>query len=289
MPNSKETVIIETTFSKRKKIIPCIYNSIRKAPGLIMRKPAAGRMYSKGFIRRSDRIDGCFVMRLTKECVPDLLFIISGEIAEMGHEPGARALWYFVLKSKEDDIPGFSVIREKGIRERVYPGLCCRGFELRGEAGEPVYLKIDIEGKEEIIRDDVEIEKEVDNLRFFFFSGYGIKIDDKSITGVTGFYLRGEFSQAEAKRHILGIKCKIKDDNVLDRLRGAVKASFLFESADEYEINRKGRFLFEIDNMRYSGEEYFPGKDNGAGPGTYEIRFEITERIRYRVYVSGSR
>ncbi len=195
-------------------------NSHQWKNNFIQRKPPIGQILSPGIITTDQTLEGYFTFRLTLETVPHLFRLITGNHLDTIHVPETRSLY------KETrtigNTPVFDLQVEENGKSYIMEEIEVTAFELTACNPSPLYLKLYIEGRENIRMIPYTPIEVSENQRFFYLMEPGIRI----------LNLEGTLKESPS------ITLKTSDEMATGQLTITAK------SADEYEANRCG--LFEV-------------------------------------------
>ena len=169
--------------------LPFSEETLRMQPVVEEREPLLG-MAASGYetvIRRETT--GCVVTRVGRTSLPALLHACLGTAEEAVHVPETRGTFStdFRLAEKFDGFPSFSLVADRGVEKLCYQVLSARGFELRGVLDEPLYLRLDVSGRE--ASTSFEAMPELTEEEYFYFETGSVVVDGVSMPDVYEFAL----------------------------------------------------------------------------------------------------
>lgn len=270
-----------TRENREELLLPVTRNTIRTIPTLIDKRPAVGKTITRYRLITGKEITGCIVSRLTMNTAPLLFLLAVGEIEEEGHRIGTRGTYYHDLATREGGFLyfGIAITTERTVTH--YPDLITEGFELRGERGGALYLKLELKGSVETIRENDEDIPVLKSERFFFFYGHEITIRGTTYHDTAGFSIQGRQEWDGAKQYTVSIRRKETGTNDFEAMRDDITAEMRFENPDEYEPGYKAGFTVTMLKLVYEGEESYP--DN-TGIWGRDFRYRGYGKLGIRVY-----
>lgn len=153
------------------------------------REPLLGMAASRYETLLREEIIGCVVTRVGRTSLPALLHACLGTAEEPVHVPETRGMFAtdFRLAERFDGFPGFDLIADRGVEKLCYQALSARGFELRGLRDEPLYLRLDVSGRE--ASTSFGAMPELTEEEYFYFETGSVVVDGVSMPGVYEFAL----------------------------------------------------------------------------------------------------
>lgn len=274
-----ETVTVIRNDRENRRV-PAIRNTMRYVPLLLDRKPTAGKNIIENPQILARKVTGCLVTRMTKSTAPILLLLVTGNIEDEGHRPQTRGIYYHELTTLES-LNTFGIETRSKTHIREYLDLIVESFELRGERGSAVLMKINVRGRTETINENIEKLTEMKSERYFFLKGKEISINNEVIEDTAGFILEGKLLDETVKIHSFSIRRKESDLTDFSVMRGEISAELTFTNPEEYETGYKAEFKVTLERLVYEGEEDFP---DGSGIWGRNFRYKVYGKINVRVY-----
>ena len=274
-------MIAVTRAGRENLTIPAVRNTMRQVPLLLDRKPTAGKNITLTPQITGRRVTGCIVTRITISTAPILLLLVTGEIETEGHRPQTRGIYYHDLLTLERSLYYFGIETRTETHIKEYLELIVESFELRGERGRAVYLKINVRGRTETISESIDGTKERKSERYFFFGGNEISINGEIIEDTAGFILEGRLLDETVKTHTFSIRRKETDRVDFSIMRTEISAKLTFTNPEEYEARYTATFAVTLERLVYEGEESYP---DASGVWGRNFRYRVYGKLKVRVY-----
>ncbi|GHV82265.1 hypothetical protein AGMMS49991_08230 [Spirochaetia bacterium] len=140
------SIVIKTAY--RGMGVPYSGETIREAVSLLQEQAAIEGNGSCGAIRIITGVTGCVITPLTIGTAPLLLYLAFGSIGLPVFVSETRNIYQYHI----DLVPmeggaWFDLVQDRGGERRLFEGCRVKGFELRFQRGEAVYLKLDVCGE----------------------------------------------------------------------------------------------------------------------------------------------
>lgn len=263
--------------------VPATRNTIRYIPLLLDRKPTAGKNIIEHPQITGRKVTGCIVTRMTITTAPILLLLVAGEIELEGHRPQTRGIYYHELITLDASLYYFGIETRSETHIREYLDLIVESFELRGERGSAVYMKINVRGRTEHIVENIEVIEEIISERYFFLSGNEISLNGEVIEDTAGFILEGKLLHETVKTHTFSIRRKETDHSDFSFMRDEISAELTFTNPEEYEAGYKAEFTITLERLVYEGEESYP---DASGVWGRNFRYRVYGKLKVRVFTN---
>jgi hypothetical protein len=263
------------------RIIPAVRNTIRFVPVIVDRKPSASSLLPISPVITDRNIKGCFVSRITKNTAPLLILLVTGEIKNENHRPQTRGIYFHNLETLNNSHFPFSLKIKSENYIKEYIDLTVESFELRGERGKALYIKIDVKGKTENITENSEDPDELIPERYFFLYGNEISVNGVELADIAGFTVEGKTDTDGVKLHHFSIRIKESSKSDFTSMRGEISVLLVFDNPDIYETAYKATFKIILEKCIYEGEESFP---DGDGIWGRTFRYQVYGGIKITVY-----
>ena len=267
--------------NRENQIIPATRNTLRYVPLLLDKKPTAGKNIIENPQITGKKVTGCIVTRMTVTTAPILLLLVTGEIELEGHRPQTRGIYYHELITLEKSLYYFGIETRGKNLIREYLDLIVESFELRGERGSAVYMKINVRGRTEHIVENIEVLEEIKSERYFFLNGNEISLNGQVIEDTAGFILEGKLLHETVKIHTFSIRRKETDHSDFSLMRDEISAELTFTNPEEYEAGYKAEFTVTLERLVYEGEESYP---DSSGVWGRNFRYRVYGSLKVRVY-----
>jgi hypothetical protein len=272
---------------RENQIIPATRNTLRYVPLLLDKKPTAGKNIIKNPQILERKVTGCIVTRMTITTAPVLLLLATGEIEVEGHRPQTRGIYYHELITLDTSLYYFGIETKNETHIREYLNLIIESFELRGERGSAIYMKIDVSGRTETTREknseNIEVLEEIKSERYFFVRGNEISVNGEVIEDTAGFKLEGKLLHETVKTHTFSIRRKETDKVDFSFMRSEITAELTFTNPEEYETGYKASFKISLERLVYEGEESYP---DASGVWGRNFRYRVYGSLKVRVYTN---
>jgi len=169
--------------------LPFAEETLRMQPVVVKREPLLGMAAPRHQTVLREETTGCVVTRVGRTSLPALFRACFGSADAPVHIPETRRMFAvdFGLAEKFDGFPGFSLVADRGVEKLCYQALSARGFELRGLRDEPLYLRLDVSGRE--ASTSFEAMPELTEEEYFYFETGSVVVDGVSMPGVYEFAL----------------------------------------------------------------------------------------------------
>jgi len=269
--------------NRENKIIPATRNTIRYVPLLLDKKPTAGKNIIIKPQITGKKITGCIVSRMTITTAPILLLLVTGEIEIEGHRPQTRGIYYHELITLDTSLYYFGIETKTETHIQEYLDLNVMSFELRGERGSAVYMKINVRGRTETISENIEVLEELKSERYFFLYGNEISLNGEVIEDTAGFILEGKLLHETVKTHTFRIRRKETDNSDFSFMREEISAELTFTNPEEYEAGYKASFSISLERLIYEGEESYP---DASGVWGRNFRYRVYGKLKVCVYTN---
>ena len=273
------SVIRENRENKR---LAATRNTLRYVPLLLDKKPTAGKNITEHPQILVQKVTGCIVTRMTITTAPILLLLVTGEIEIEGHRPQTRGIYYHELITKES-LYYFGIETKSETNIKEYLDLNVTSFELRGERGSAVYMKINVRGKTETKFENIEVLEEIKSERYFFLSGNEISINGQVIEDTAGFILEGKLLHETVKTHTFSIRRKETNHSDFSNMREEISAELTFTNPEKYEAGYKASFTVTLERLIYEGEESYP---DAHGVWGRNFRYRAYGKLKVCVYTN---
>jgi len=277
-----ETILVIRD-NRENQTIPATRNTMRYVPLLLDKKPTAGKNITEHPQITGKKVTGCIVTRMTITTAPILLLLVTGEIEIEGHRPQTRGIYYHELITLDTSLYYFGIETKGKTHIKEYLELIVESFELRGERGSAVYMKINVRGKTQTITENIEVMEEIKSERYFFVSGNEISLNGEIIEDTAGFILEGKLLHETVKNHTFSIRRKETDHSDFSLMREEISAELTFTNPEEYEAGYKASFTVTLERLIYEGEESYP---DASGVWGRNFRYRVYGKIKVRVYTN---
>lgn len=269
--------------NRENQIIPATRNTLRYVPLLLDKKPTAGKNIILNPQITGRRVTGCIVTRMTITTAPILLFLVIGEIELEGHRPQTRGIYYHELITLDTSLYYFGIETKNETHIKEYLELIVESFELRGERGSAVYMKINVRGRTETKLENIEVIEEIKSERYFFVRGNEISLNGQVIEDTAGFILEGTLLHETVKTHTFSIRRKETDHSDFSFMRDEISAELKFTNPEEYEAGYKAEFTVTLERLVYEGEESYP---DTSGVWGRNFRYRVYGKLKVRVFTN---
>ena len=244
-------------------------------------KPTGDSLFSQGIIRMGREITGCVTLRLDRENLPDLLYLICGSRSELKPVPQTHSLLQQTLTARSLQNDLFSLIRREQEELQILEEVELTGFELAGRRTEAVSLKLELEGAES--RSWSFGKEEAPSPRgggFLFLKGDEVEVNSEELPDLAAFSFTGQYTPA-LKGFELMIRRKDSETADYRFMRKTLSVRITLSSRELFEENQRVRCDLEIPSAFYLGEESFP--DN-KGIWGREFRYWVRPDFTMRTY-----
>jgi len=244
-------------------------------------KPTGKSLISRGVISLGHEIVGKITLRLNRETLPALMFMITEQITDSDHLEQTQGLFYHDLETSPLESSNLSLIQETNESLSLMENLILNEFQLAGRRREAVLLTLRLTGVQpRIFSFGKDGAPEVPDQGFLKLEGNEISSGEYTIPGLAAFSLIGTFN-ANQKLQKLMIRRKDQVTTDYSFMRQRLSFRINLASRDRYEIGQPVRGEITIDEALYQGEESFP--DN-KGIWGREFHYTIIGPVKIRVF-----